>query len=481
MVKFGTGGWRAIIGDEFVKSNILLVAQALANMMIEDGQDDPDVIEKGIIIGYDRRFLSDMSAKWVAEVVAANGIPVRLVNKIAPTPLIMFASKELNNHYSVGITASHNPASYNGIKIFTQGGRDASEEVTMRIEKNIAKITAGDVKTMAYADGVKSGIIHEINPFNDYIDTILDTINTQAIREKSLKILVDPMFGVSKNSLQTILLTARCEVDMIHERHDTTFGGRMPSPTANTLARLANMVVEKKYDLGIGTDGDADRLGIIDERGNFIHPNDILALLYYYLLKYKGWEGDIVRNIATTHLLDAIAKSFGHKCHEVPVGFKHISSGMDEFDALVGGESSGGLTIRGHIKGKDGIFAASLLVEMVCVTGKRLGDMLEEIYDQFGHFFMVEYNYKFSPDQKDDLLDLLFTQKKLPEFPVEVDKVSYDDGVKVYFKDGSWVITRFSGTEPLVRMFAEAKTEAEAVALSKSMIRFLGLGKSEIM
>ncbi len=481
MVKFGTGGWRAIIGDEFVKSNILLVAQAVANMMNEDGKDNPDVLEKGIIIGYDRRFLSDMSARWISEVIAANGIPVRLINKIAPTPLIMFASKELNNHYSIGVTASHNPASYNGIKIFTQGGRDAAEDVTERVEASIAKITPNDVKTIAYEDGLASGKIIEINPFNDYIDTILDMINTQAIREKNLKILVDPMFGVSKNSLQTILLTARCEVDMIHERHDTTFGGRMPSPTASTLARLANMVAEKKYDLGIGTDGDADRLGIIDERGNFIHPNDILALLYYYLLKYKGWKGAVVRNIATTHLLDAIAEGFGEECLEVPVGFKHISAGMDDTGALIGGESSGGLTIRGHIKGKDGIFAAALLVEMICVTGKRLGDMLEEIYDQFGHFHMVEYNYQFSLDKKDDLLNLLFTEKKLPQFPKEIEKVSYEDGAKVYFKDGSWVITRFSGTEPLVRMFAEAETEEQAVELSNLMIGFLGLGKSDLV
>lgn len=481
MIKFGTGGWRAVIGDEFVKSNIVLVAQALANIMIEEGKDNPDLLEKGVIIGYDRRFISNRSAKWISEVIAANNIPIRFINKISPTPLIMFAAKELDNYYSIGVTASHNPAHYNGIKIFTQGGRDASEEVTMRIEEYIAKITAADVKTIPYAEGIESGMIIEFNPFNAYIDTILSMIDTDVIRAKGLTILVDPMFGVSKNSLQTILLTARCEVDMINEQHNTTFGGRMPSPTASTLAILANMVVEKKYDLGIGTDGDADRLGIIDERGNYIHPNDILSLLYYYLLKYKGWKGAVVRNIATTHLLDSIAKGFGEECIEVPVGFKHISAGMEESGALIGGESSGGLTIRGHIKGKDGIFAASLLVEMICVTGKRLGDMLEEIYDQFGHFHMVEYNYQFSPDKKDELLNLLFTEKKLPEFPVEIDRVSYEDGAKVYFKDNSWVITRFSGTEPLVRMFAEAETEEKAVELSDLMINFLGLGKCDLV
>lgn len=481
MVKFGTGGWRAIIGDEFIKSNILVVAQAVANMMVEDGKINQNILKKGMIVGYDRRFLSDMSAKWIAEVMAANDIPVKLINKISPTPLIMFTSKEYENHYSMAVTASHNPAAYNGIKLFTLGGRDAAEEVTIRVEQIMATIKETDIKTMPYEIALEQGRVVEINPFNDYIDRILTMINTDAIREKGLKILVDPMFGVSKNSLQTILLTARCEVDMIHERHDTTFGGRMPSPTASTLARLANMVVEKGYDLGIGTDGDADRLGIIDEKGNFIHPNDILSLLYYYLLKYKGWEGPVVRNIATTHLLDSIATKFGEECYEVPVGFKHISSKMDETNALIGGESSGGLTIRGHIKGKDGIFAASLLVEMICVTGKRLGDMLEEIYSEFGHFHMVEYNYRFSLEQRTQLFHLLFTEKRLPNFPLEIEKVSYSDGVKVYFKDDSWIITRFSGTEPLVRMFAEAGSQKQAIEISQLMIRFLGLGSDDLL
>lgn len=475
MIKFGTGGWRAIIGDEFIKSNIQLVAQAVAILMKEDGQNNHAVLEKGIILGYDRRFLSDMAAKWIAEVMAGNDIPVKLINKISPTPLIMYTSKEYENHYSMAVTASHNPAAYNGIKLFTFGGRDATEDITIRVEQIISTLKQTDINTLPYDLGLKKQIIVEINPFNEYIDRILSMINIKAIREKELKILVDPMFGVSKNSLQTILLTARCEVDVIHERHDTTFGGRMPSPTANTLARLSNMVVEKGYDLGIGTDGDADRLGIIDERGNFIHPNHILVLLYYYLLKYKGWKGSVVRNLATTHLLDSIAKNFNEKCYEVPVGFKHISSKMDETNSLIGGESSGGLTIRGHIKGKDGIFAAALLVEMMCVTGKRLGDMLEEIHSQFGKFHMIESNYIFSQEKKDLLMKLLFTEKKLPGFPIEVERVSYLDGVKVYFKDGSWVITRFSGTEPLIRMFCEATSKEQAMRINECMVKFLGL------
>jgi phosphomannomutase len=470
MIKFGTGGWRAIIGEEFIMSNVHILSQAIADYMKNQGCED-----KGFVIGYDRRFLSDRAAKWMAEVIAGNGIKVYFVSKIAPTPLIMFSVKEMKAKYGAAITASHNPADYNGIKIFTEGGRDATEVVTNHLEELMKTIKEEDIKKIEFDKGIKQEIIEIVNPFNDYIDNILKTIDVEAIKNKELKILLDPMFGVSKTSLQTILLTARCEVDLIHDRHDTLFGGRLPSPSAVTLNHLMNMVVEKGYDLGIGTDGDADRLGIIDEKGQFIHPNNIMALLYYYLMKYKGWKGSVVRNIATTHLLDEIAHAFGEECYEVPVGFKHISSKMEETDALIGGESSGGLTIRGHIKGKDGIFAAGLLVELISVTGKKLSELLDEIHEKFGQFLMVENDFRFSVEDKTKLMKLLFEEKKLPKFEYEIEKVSYLDGVKIYFKNGGWIIARFSGTEPLLRVFAEMETKEEAEKISLVMKEFLGL------
>lgn len=468
MIAFGTGGWRAIIGDEFIKSNILLVAQAVAQMIEEDNP-----LDKRLVIGYDRRFLSDKAARWISEVLAGNGIVVQCLTKIAPTPLIMYYAKTYEINYGIAVTASHNPAEYNGIKFFTKGGRDATEEVTQRIEKIIAVLGPEDVLALDYEKAKKQDLIQEINPFNEYIDTLLKLLDVEAIKKSNLKILVDPMFGVSKNALQALLISCRCEVDVIHERHDTTFGGRLPSPSAVTLTRLANMVTEKAYDIGIGTDGDADRLGIIDEKGHFIHPNDIMALLYYYLLNYKGWRGAVVRNIATTHLLDAIAEGFGEKCYEVPVGFKHISSKMEETDAVIGGESSGGLTIRGHIKGKDGIFAAGLLVEMMCVTGRHLAEMLEEIHQQFGNFKMQEYDRHFSAQRKRELMKILFEEKRLPEFGKAIGRISYQDGVKVYFEDGSWMIARFSGTEPLIRIFSEMATIEEARQIGQKMLEFL--------
>lgn len=468
MIRFGTGGWRAIIGDEFIKSNITTLAQAVADDMVENHAE-----ESGIVIGYDRRFLSDTAAKWIAEVMAGNGIRVHYIGRVCPTPLVMFGVKTRKTRFGMAVTASHNPADYNGIKVFTEGGRDADASVTATFEARMEKGVT--VKSIDFEEGIAKGLIERCDLYNTYIDSIISMINMDVIREGHMRILLDPMFGVSKTALQTILITARCDVDIINDRHDTLFGGRLPSPSAHTLQKLSNMVVEEHYNLGIGTDGDADRIGIIDECGVFVHPNEILALLYDYLLRVKGWRGDVVRNIATTHVLDRIAEDFGQKCHEVPVGFKYISSKMEETDALIGGESSGGLTIRGHIRGKDGIFASALLVEMLCATGKHLSELLADIYARYGSCAMAEFDTKFSAEKKAALQELLFTEKKLPDFGMEVEKVSYLDGVKVYFKNGGWIIARFSGTEPLLRIFCEMETIEKANETVALMRKFLDL------
>jgi phosphomannomutase len=285
---------------------------------------------------------------------------------------------------------------------------------------------------------------------------------------------MDPMYGVSRTSLQTILLTARCDVDVIHERHDALFGGRLPAPNVETLGALRGAVLENRADIGIATDGDADRIGVIDDTGRFIHPNEILVLLYYYLLKYKRWHGPAVRNLATTHLLDKVAAAFGETCYEVPVGFKHISAAMEKYNAIIGGESSGGLTVRGHILGKDGIHAATLLVEMMAVTGEKLSVLTKRMYQEFGEAYMAEYDWPFEPEDKERLLRLLMEEKKLPVFTEEVTDVSYMDGVKVRFKDG-WIIIRFSGTEPRLRVFCEMPDRERAEAMCMIAAKFLGL------
>jgi len=464
MIKFGTGGWRAIIADEFTRKNVQILAQAISNMIAPEKK-------KGIVIGYDRRFLSDVAAQWASEVFAANDIAVYLIDSAAPTPLIMYEVKRSGLPYGMAITASHNPALYNGVKVFTAGGRDADEKTTKDLEVNIAKVK--DIPLMEYKEALHNGHVTIINPQNAYIDSILSSINTSAIRNAELKVALDPMFGVSRTSLQTILMTARCSVDVIHERHDTLFGGRLPAPNAETMGALTDYVVEKNCDIGVATDGDADRLGVVDEKGRFLHPNEILVLLYYYLLKHKGWKGPAVRNLVTTNMLDRVAELFGEKCYEVPVGFKHISSKMAETNAIIGGESSGGMTVQGHILGKDGIYAAALLVEMMAVTGRKLSEVWADIIEQVGELYITESDLRFSPEMKEEVNDLIMKQKKLPEFPYEVSSVSYVDGCKVYFADGGWLSIRFSGTEPLLRLACETDSAKRSTELCNLMRTFI--------
>lgn len=470
MIKFGTGGWRAVIGDEFTKENIQLLAQGLVNKMKNEG-----VTERGIVMGYDRRFLSKEAMQWAAEVFAAAHIKSYLINKSSPTPLIMYYVMKHEFAYGIMITASHNPAIYNGIKVFTAGGRDADEIQTKDMEDYIADIKDGEVCAVSYEEGKTGGWIKEIYPLNEYIDAIIAAVDMDAIRNAGLRVALDPMYGVSETSLKTILLTARCEVATIHDRHDTLFGGKLPAPSAATLHSLQNYVVERHFDIGIATDGDADRIGVIDDKGNFLHPNDILVLLYYYLVKFKGWSGPVVRNIATTHMLDKVAEKFGENCYEVPVGFKYISAKMQETGAIIGGESSGGLTVHGHINGKDGIYAAALLVEMIAVTGKKLSEIMEDIHAECGKIHMEERDYKFTQAKKEKMQRTLMEQKRLPELADEIERVSYLDGSKVYFKNGGWVIARFSGTEPLLRIFCEMPDAERAAEICDIYEKFLEL------
>lgn len=457
MIKFGTGGWRAIIADEFTKENIRLVVAGLCKLMEKEGHSGATVC-----LGYDRRFLSKEAMFWAAEVLAGYGFHPFVINRSSPTPLIMFTVKQMGLPYGMAITASHNPAIYNGIKVFTEGGRDADQTVTQKIEAEIALLRPEDVKSIDYVEARDMGIVQEGYPFNEYIDSILQVVDTKKIKRARLHIAIDPMYGVSHSSLRTILLTCRCDVDVIHEQHDTLFGGRMPAPSADSLKMLSAYVVDNHCNLGIATDGDADRLGVIDENGNFLHANTLLVLLYYYLLKYRGWTGPCVRNNSTTHLLDRVAEDMGQVCYEVPVGFKHISAKMAETDAVIGGESSGGMAVRGHIAGKDGIYAAALLVEMLAVTGKSVAQLYKEITEKYGQLYYEDADFTMTNARKAELQELLFVHNQVPDFGNAVEKINRTDGCKVYFKDGSWVICRFSGTEPLLRMAAEGESRSQA-------------------
>ena len=469
MIKFGTGGWRAIIGDGFTKENVQILASAMAAKMKAE-----NVADKGIVLGYDRRFLSKEAMQWAGATFAAAGIKASLINKSSPTPLVMFYVMKHELPYGMMVTASHNPAIYNGIKLFTYGGRDADEEQTKEVEEYINRVTL-PVETMEYEDAKAAGLIEEFYPINEYIDNILDRINVDAIKAASLRVALDPMYGVSETAIKTILLTARCEMETIHGRHDTLFGGKLPAPNEPAMSLLKSTVIDNRCDIGIATDGDADRIGVVDDKGRYLSPNDILVLLYYYLEKYRNEKGPVVRNLCTTHMLDRIAEKFGEKCYEVPVGFKHISAKITETDALIGGESSGGLTVRGHINGKDGVYAAALLVEMLAVTGKKISELYDDIREEFGEFFMIENNYSFRAEKKPDYQKILMEDKVIPAFETEIARTSYLDGCKVYFKNGGWVCVRFSGTEPLLRIFCEMPDKALAEKTCDAYKNLLGL------
>ncbi|MBO4837744.1 MAG: phosphoglucomutase/phosphomannomutase family protein [Clostridia bacterium] len=469
MIRFGTGGWRDVIGDGFTKDNIRKVGAALARRMVDEG-----CAEKGICVGYDRRFLSREACIWLAQVLCGEGVRVYFVNLSCPTPQIMFTVKNLGLEYGAMITASHNPAVYNGIKVFTAGGRDADEQVTGPLQDAANAVDLSSLKDAVFEEALQEGGIQLIDPRDAYLDSILSQIDTEAIRRRRLRVVLDPMFGVGLTGLMTILYTARCDVDVINDRHDAFFGRHLPAPTPETLTDLQQSVLEHNANVGIATDGDADRLGIIDEKGNYISANEILVLLYWYLMEYKGWRGAAVRNIATTHLLDRVAAAYGQECLEVPVGFKHISSAMESHNALIGGESSGGLTVRGHIRGKDGLYAASLLVEMLSVTGRPLSRMIADLYERFGEMHMAEFDWALTEEKKTAIRRQILEEKQLPDFRRPVRKVSYLDGCKVYFEDG-WVIIRFSGTEPRVRIFAEADTIHHAKTLVGILADFTGL------
>jgi len=410
---------------------------------------------------------------WLGQVIASDGIKAQLIDTASPTPLVMYYIMAHKLKYGMMVTASHNPSLYNGIKLITEGGRDANEDFTAEIEAIIQSIEQSELEKglRDIDDLLAEGLIEFFNPIDEYIDNILSKIDIRAIRNAHLNIAIDPLYGVSLRSLNTIFSTARCDVKMLHTEHDTLFAGKVPSPDENTVKTLQNYVTDYNIDLGIATDGDADRIGIIDDKGRYVNANEILCILYYYFLEYKGMKIDVVKNLATTCVLDLIAKSYGRCCYEVPVGFKYISAKMRETGAYIGGESSGGLTVCGHINGKDAIYAASLLVETIAITGKELSELLEEVHEKYGVWYTTECNLSFKACRKAELMERIYIKHDLPDFGYPVEKIDFSDGCKIFFKDFGWLLIRFSGTEPLLRIFCEtpADRRPEANALCNSV------------
>lgn len=460
IIRFGTGGWRALIGEGFTLDNVRRLCQALANDVIRQTRE-----KDGVLIGFDRRFLADTAAKAASEVFAGNGIPVQLLPEAVPTPLVTYATAEENVAYGLMFTASHNPPEWNGLKVFATDGSLPLDNQIEQIEQEANATLPSHVVKIDLDTALRSGMVREVDYTNEYVDAVEALIDLHAIRCAKLRVAVDPMYGVGQNALQIVLTEARCRMDTIHSRHDPLFGGRSPAPDPGALDLLRTTVCDGGYDLGLAMDGDADRIAIIDRNGNYVTTNELLILLYYYLHWIKGLRGGVTRNLATTHLLDRLAAHFGERCYEVPVGFKHIGASMKEHDVLLAGESSGGLSIRGHILGKDGIFACALVVEMIARTGRSISDMMEEIYAAIGGLVSREVNVPATPDMK-----IVLPRKLAESAPKEIAgcrvvKITTTDGTKFYLEHDNWLLLRFSGTEPLLRIFAEADTNERVDAL----------------
>jgi len=457
LIAFGTGGWRAIIGEGFTLHNVRRLSQALANEITRQGGE-----RRGVVIGYDRRFLSRQAAEASAEVFGGNDIQTVLLNEDAPTPLITYATAARSAAYGLVFTASHNPPEWNGLKVFRSDGALLLDEETRQIEAETNALTPRDVIKLELDIALESGIVRRGDFTNEYVDAVESLIDLQTIRNAALKVIVDPMYGVGQLTLGTVLTEARCRVTFIHERHNPLFGGRSPAPNAEALRLLSSTMRDESYDLGLAMDGDADRIAIVDELGEYIPINDVLLLLYWYLHEVRGQRGGVVRNLATSHLLDRLAHRLGEECYEVPVGFKHIVSTMVEHGALLGGESSGGLTIRGHILGKDGIFASALVVEMRARTGKKISQLRSTVYHLTGRLYDLEETFPATPEMRIAVPRKLRDTPCTSIGPYPVLRVSHMDGTKLYLENDNWALIRFSGTEPVLRLVVEADSVEKA-------------------
>jgi phosphomannomutase/CTP:molybdopterin cytidylyltransferase MocA len=468
MVAFGTGGWRAIIGEGFTMHNVRRLSQALSNEITRRNDE-----KHGVIIGYDRRFLSKQAAEASSEVFAGNNIPTILLSEDAPTPLVTYATALERSAYGLVFTASHNPPEWNGLKVFHSDGSLLLDDDTRRIEAETNALTPNDVIKLELDIALHAGIVKHRDFTNEYVDAVEALIDLDAIRKAGLKVIVDPMYGVGQLTLGTVLTEARCRVTFIHERHNPLFGGRSPAPSLEGLRMLSSQIAEDGYDVGLAMDGDADRIAILDEQGRYISVNDLLLLLYWYLHEVRGERGGVVRNLATTHLLDRLARHMGEQCYEVPVGFKHIVNVMQQHNALLGGESSGGLTIRGHILGKDGIFASALVVEMLARTGQKISELRDRVYAITGPLYDLEEGIPATPEMR------IAVPRRLKEAPSShigrypVTSISHADGTKLFLENDNWALLRFSGTEPVLRLSVQADTEEKATELMQWLRQFV--------
>lgn len=466
-IHFGTDGWRAVISDTFTFNNLRQVAQAIADAVDSGSWNNglpvsQDCDQKKMVVGFDTRFLSDRYATDVARVLAGNGYTVKLAQGDAPTPAISFSVKNQCAVAGVMITASHNAPRYNGIKLKAAYGGSALQEQcrTIEVYLNDNEQRARGPNLMDYDQARDLGLIQRFNPLPAYYDHLRTLIDFDKIADHPQRVVVDSMYGSGRGVIKGILQGTGCEVQEIRGEMNPGFGGVHPEPIGKYLGALAGAVSTHMGDFGLATDGDADRIGAMDERGNFVDPHKIMALSLKYLVEKRGWVGQVVRTVSTTRMIDRLAERYGLEVHETPVGFNHIADYMLKGDVLIGGEESGGISFKGHIPEGDGILMGLLLIEIVAATGGSLYELVEDLLKDVGPAFYQRVDLRLShPIAKERM-----TQYLLHSVPAEIggekiSEVCTTDGVKYLIGDGSWLLIRPSGTEPVLRVYAEGRTQ----------------------
>ena len=460
-IKFGTDGWRGIIADDFTVANVRLVTQAICNWVTSKGNQG-----QSIVIGYDCRAQSDVFARAVASVITANRIRFLLTDRPCSSPTVSFAVERSRASIGIMITASHNPPEFNGLKIKAHYGGSATPEIVQEIEKELAKITQQDVKFTI-------DLIQPVDLITEYVRHCASMVDLSLIKKSGLKIVIDPMHGSGAGLLTGILTTANIETIEIRAERNPCFGGINPEPIASNMQALFDAVVTNGADVGICLDGDADRLGACDSTGAFVDCHRLFSVLLKHLTTGRGWTGDVVRTVSTTRALDKLCSNRGIRLIETPIGFKYICEHMLTGDVLIGGEESGGIGVKNHLPERDGVLMGLLILEAMAMQGKTLDRLVADIFEEVGpHEYM-------RVDMHPPILYMPAINAMLKSLSVDtfaggaLAGIKRTDGTRLDFIDGSWLLLRPSGTEPIVRVYAEASTMDQANHLVRSGVAFV--------
>jgi phosphomannomutase len=468
-IRFGTDGWRAVIADDFTFENVRLVAQATAEWLKREQRDGD-----GVVVGYDTRFLSGSFASAVAEVMAANDIKVALSSSFLPTPALSYTVRERHAGGGVIITASHNPARWNGFKVKPHFGGSAPSEVTEGIEASIPGIVAtGRLAHMPLGEAEAQGMVERIDVRNAYLKAIAGFVDMEAIRDAGFSVLIDSMYGAAQGWLARALDGGATHVTEIHGERNPAFPGiRAPEPIAPNLGEAMAMIADGGYDVGLATDGDGDRFGLIDEHGRFITQLQTFALLVYYLLEVRGERGPIVRSVTMTKMVDRLGELYDCPVFETPVGFKFLGPRMTESDGMIAGEESGGYAFRGHVPERDGLLSGLFILDFMAKTGKRPSELLADLYAKVGPHEYDRVDITIRDEEKDAIEARVQASKPGTIAGLRVESRDTVDGYRFHLEGGWWLLMRFSGTEPLLRIYAEmpsAELVQEALAAGQEI------------